>query len=169
MNLQILLLGMVLALAKRPVSPDDFQGTNLILPLTFMGIALAFTSLIIRRALLSDQRLAQFLKKPRDPMQFAEVGVDAKKNEVRKQLIDRLSPGEKKVLALHQWVFAPFLISLFLNEGVALMGFILAFQYREIVLFVPFGALALLLNLWMFPRLAPYQERAILLLSMNNS
>lgn len=74
--------------------------------------------------------------------------------------VNMLSDEEKRAFFLLGELQKYTIINMILNEIVILIGFILVFLTADIFKFIPFGAVALLLCLWMFPRTESVAEKS---------
>jgi hypothetical protein len=129
LTLSQVMLAVTLLLAFRgdPQGPDP-NANAVDLPLSLGAAALAFGASSYRRWAHSNARLQKLGEMARD------------------------APSEARLTKLLGLVQVPFVVSLALNEVVALLGYVLAFLHREPSRFWPFLGVALALNALAFPR-----------------
>lgn len=123
-------------------------------------------SFYLRNYFLSDESLRRFLAKD---LNLEELARDPGKDAVDSQKLERLrslSEFEQKIFSLMYYLQKVTFINLFLNEIIVIIGFVLAFLSGDPGKIIPFGAVSLLLSIWMYPRSGKITERARRLYSM---
>ena len=117
-------------------------------------------SIAAPRFLLTDERLMNFMNVsptaetlPTHP----KLGV---LDDQRIEQMGRLSPQERKLVALPGLYFTPFILRLVLNEAVTIFGLVLSLVSGRFEPVLPFAIAAVALNLAMRPRFEPLLERA---------
>lgn len=131
-----------------------------------LAILAACASLYLRKHFLSDQNLRRFLG---NEINLEELARDHGKNEPDSKKLERLrslSNFEQKIVSLMYYLQKITFITLFLNEIIVIIGFVLAFLSGDPGKIIPFGAVSLLLCIWMYPRSGKITERARRLYSM---
>lgn len=123
-------------------------------------------SLYLRKYFLSDRGLRRFLGKEIDLEELTKYpGKDAPYSK-KLERIRSLSDFEQKIFSLMYYLQKVTFINLFLNEIIVIIGFVLAFLSGDPGKIIPFGAVSLLLSVWMYPRSGKITERARQLYSM---
>jgi hypothetical protein len=127
----------------------------------FVGsCALAVSSLIIYRRLLSVRRLQDCLNRAPDVRQLAIDATFGTDGEDILRKIDSLDPWELRLLIIPAFLVRPLLVSTSLNSMIAFLGLILSLLTRRFLYSIPFAAAALVLNGLVFPRIKPLIDRA---------
>lgn len=130
------------------------------------AILVACASIYLRNYFLSDRGLGRFLGKDIDLEELAGYpGKDATDSN-RLERLRSLSDFERKIFSLMYYLQKVTFINLFLNEIIVIIGFVLAFLSGDPGKIIPFGAVSLLLCIWMYPRSGKITERARRLYSM---
>ncbi len=127
--------------------------------LTAIAVVLALGAFVARRWLLSAARL-RALASSLPPIEELAAATRGDADPERLAALRAAPPG---VVALRGLMLRaqPTLIGLMaLNESVALLGFVLAFLLGDPLRYLPFAALALVLQLALVPRLPVWLERA---------
>lgn len=109
--------------------------------------------------LLAPTRLAKRLAKNTSPEKIATNRETGVVDPARADRIRALDPQEQPLAALPAKLFAPYIIVWSLNESVAIFGLVLAFTTDTVYFILPFAAVAVLLNLAMYPRIDALAER----------
>lgn len=130
------------------------------------AILVACASLYLRKYFLSDRGLRRFLGKEINLEELARVPGKDTADSQKLERLRSLSDFEWKIFSLMYYLQKITFINLFLNEIVVIIGFVLAFLSRDPGKIIPFGAVSLLLSIWMYPRSGKITERARQLYSM---
>jgi hypothetical protein len=123
------------------------------------GALVVVAALLYQRRTFSASRLRELLAPEADIDEMSKDSEYGVVNEDRKADLALLSPGELRVLAALQGLQVPFLLSLGINEVVALVGFVVAYVIRDFTLVVPFASAALILNVVAAPRATHWAKR----------
>jgi hypothetical protein len=132
-----------------------------------ISLVVGVISLLYWRHSRSDTRFQRLLARD---IQLKDV--QEKANKLVVQPKSKGSPDQKTLLQLSTLasfdrrryavaadLFLPFLLNLALNETVALCGFVLALLRRDLWQFLPFATAAILMNIYMLPKLENLMER----------
>ncbi len=146
MTWSVVIYGIIPALMTNPVPSPLGQS----MPALFMCVAAAITilSLIIWNYYNSDRFIDWALHKLAQP------------SKGENETLKTLTPVERKLYTLAQTSLVPIIVVLALNESVAICGVIPALEAQSVNTFLPYGTVAILLNLLMFPKFAARLERA---------
>lgn len=142
-------LSYVLNARNQPAQP---VGSNLKLALYLIAGAVAALSLLIRSRSLSPGHVYDKLKEEVDPQALATDRETGQIDQERLKVVKSLTPLEVKVVGLAGIYFTALLLSLAMNEAVAMLGMMLAILEQRAEAVIPFAAAALALNLLVFPR-----------------
>ncbi len=148
MCMAILLYGAVLVMIALDQSQSGEPGdTSVMLPiLAGMSVVTAIGTLMFKRHVFSDDAL-------RAALSASPADVSALPG------VDDLEADEQRVLAVVMSRHTMSIIVLALQESIAIYGLVLGFIARDPVMFAPFGAVALVLHLFEFPRTQILAER----------
>jgi hypothetical protein len=102
--------------------------------------------------MLSEGHIYDKLKEEVDPQGLATNRETGQIDQERLQTIKKLTPLEMKALGLSGMYFTTLVLSLAMNEAVALFGMLLTILEQRFEPVIPFAAAALALNLLVFPR-----------------
>jgi hypothetical protein len=156
----LLFVGMAyfLSLQGQPPQPVD---NRLKMALYLIAGAIAALSLLLRSRMLSEGHIYDKLKEEVDPQGLATNRETGQIDQERLQTIKKLTPLEMKVIGLSGMYFTALLLSLTMNEAVALFGMLLAILEQRAEPVIPFAAAALALNLLIFPRFNQFVDRVM--------
>jgi hypothetical protein len=101
------------------------------------------------------------LKQEVDPQELATNRETGQIEQERLTKINALTPLEMKAIGLSGMYFTTLLLSLAMNETVALLGLMLAILEQRPEPVIPFAAVALALNLIIFPRFNQFIDKVI--------
>jgi hypothetical protein len=158
--------GIIYLLVGDRDSDSPSMSGDLKIALYVAAILVAAASFYLRNYFLSDESLRRFLAKD---LNLEELARDPGKDSPDSQKLERLrslSVFEQKIFSLMYYIQKTTFINLFLNEIVVIIGFVLAFLSGDPGKIIPFGAVSLLLCIWMYPRSGKITERARQLYSM---
>ena len=123
-----------------------------------VAAATACVSIFAPRFLLSDERLRAAMAgeaaRPALSLPFAPPAPE------RARLAEALGPEERRLLAVAELHFTPFVLQLALNEAIVIYGLVLALLERDFEAILPFAAAGVVLNVLARPRLGALVERA---------
>jgi hypothetical protein len=111
------------------------------------AVALAMASLLYRRVGLSHEALRAGLSKPLPASSMAL------------EKLQSLSEAERRVAAAVTHMQTPLIVCLALNEGIALLGLVLALMSDHPQAVLPFAAAAIALNALIFPNIEREAEQ----------
>lgn len=123
--------------------------------------SVAVLSLMLRKSFLSPGRIYDVLKQEVDPQELATNRETGQIEQERLTKINALTPLEMKAIGLSGMYFTTLLLSLAMNETVALLGLMLAILEQRPEPVIPFAAAALALNLIIFPRFNQFIDKVI--------
>ena len=147
-----------LLIADRDSDSASMSG-GLKIALYALAILAACASLYLGKYFLSDWGLRRFLGKE---INIEELARDPGKDSPDSKKLERLgslSGFEQKIFSLMYYLQKVTFINLFLNEIILIIGFVLAFLSGDPSKIIPFGAVSLLLCIWMYPRSGKITER----------
>jgi len=133
----------------------------LALPLALVAIGAAVAARWLPGRIFSEQQAREVLAKDPDPAELARDSSTGNVDENRLAKIRALSDGERRLLTLAQYSVTPFIIQLALQEAIAVFGLVLGFEAQSVLAFIPFGLVALAMNLTVSPKLEPVFEAAM--------
>lgn len=142
----------------QPPQPVD---NSLKIALYLIAGAIAVLSLLLRSRMLSEGHIYDKLKEEVDPQGLATDRETGQIDQERLQTIKKLTPLEMKVIGLSGMYFTALIMSLAMNEAVALFGMLLAILEQRVEPVIPFAAAALALNLLIFPRFNQFVDRVM--------
>ena len=151
-------LAYVLNSERQPEQPFE---NSLRTALYLIALSIGVLSLLFRSRSLSEGHVYDKLKEEVDPQALAtnrETGVI---DQERLKIIKSLTPLETKVAGLSGMYFTAMLISLAMNEAVALFGLLLAILERRPEPVIPFAVAGLALNLIIFPRFSQFVDKTM--------
>jgi uncharacterized membrane protein YbaN (DUF454 family) len=119
----------------------------------------AIASRRVSRWVMPDRRLEELLARGPDPESLARNSQTGEINAQRLQKVRSLDPAEQRLLAASFSLFTPFVVELAFGEAIAIYGLVLSFWSHTFLPVLPFAAVALALNLPLFPKLEPELER----------
>jgi hypothetical protein len=123
------------------------------------AVAVVVASVIYRRRALSTEHLSGLLQPVSNPEELARDPRTGKVLEDFLRRIEVLSASERRFLALFVRFQTCLIISLALNQVVALLGFVACYLDRQPVAFLPFAVVATGLNVWVWPSVERLHER----------
>ena len=129
-----------------------------VLPIAAAIVAAA--SLLLHKMMFSDSRLSAAASKTFDARKLA---TNPKTQQLNQQLfatLSSLTPLEAKLYQVVRHVQAANVLTLALNMVVTLCGFVLAAFESGIYSYLPYGVVALALNVIFFPKVGSIVERA---------
>ena len=147
----LLFVGLSFFLNARGQPAQPF-GNNLKLALYLIAGAVAALSLLLRSRMLSAGHVYDRLKEEVDPHGLATNRETGQIDQERLKIIKSLTPLEMKVIGLAGMYFTALLLTLAMNEAVAMIGMMLSILEQRAEAMIPFAAAALALNLLVFPR-----------------
>ena len=151
-------LAYVLNSKGQPAQPFE---TGLRTALYLIAAAIGVLSLLLRSRSLSEGHIYDKLKEEADPQALATNRETGEIDQERLKSIKSLTPLEMKAVGLSGMYFTTMLISLAMNEAVALFGLLLAVLERRPEPVIPFAAAGLALNLIIFPRFSQFVDKAM--------
>ncbi len=113
-----------------------------------IGIILAIISIFIYKKFLSENFLRRYLSTQK--LKFSSDD----------EHLNQLSDDEKKLYNLLNHLFIPHIIVWGINESILLLGFILSYLSRNFELMIPFAAVGVFLQLYMYPKTEAILESA---------
>jgi hypothetical protein len=125
-----------------------------------LATVLAGGSVMSRRYFLSSRWLESQAHKE---VALRQLAIDEEDDQVdldKLAKIESLDKAEVKFLAVAQWHLWPLLISLMLNEFVAMVGLAFVLSGANKISMLPFIGVSIVLNVLMYPRLEDIIERA---------
>jgi hypothetical protein len=134
---------------------------SLRLALYLIAGSTAVLSLLLRSRSLSEGRIYDKLKEEVDPQALATNSETGEIDQERLKIIKSLTPLEMKAAGLSGMYFTTMLISLAMNEAVALFGMLLAVLERRPEPVIPFAVAGLALNLLIFPRFTQFIDKTM--------
>lgn len=131
------------------------------LRIVFYAIALIapVAAYFLRRRMLSSERLQPVMDMKVDLRAMATDSETGVTDEARLAELKRLNPLELKALSLSGRYFTAMLLSLALHEVVALCGMMLSMLEQSFEAILPFAAVAIVLDLMIYPRLDKFVEQ----------
>ena len=114
--------------------------------------AVAAASLVYRRWARSDSRFERILRENVDPNALAMNPKTRQPNISLLRRLEALQDFEQRIFRLNMLYQTSMIVSLALNEVIALFGFVLGFVGRDMGTSIPFAVIATALNLVVFPR-----------------
>lgn len=136
-------------------------GNSLKMALYLIAGAIAALSLLLRSRMLSEGHIYDKLKEEVDPHGLATNRETGQIDQGRLQTIKGLTPLEMKAVGLSGMYFTALILSLAMNEAVAMFGMLLAILEQRFEPVIPFAAAALALNLLVFPRFNQFVDRVM--------
>lgn len=124
------------------------------------ALAVAICSIFYRRYSMSDKSITKILSRNIDPARLAQNARTKSIDSVKLGQLESLTEFELKVFSLMYELQKITFISLFLNEIMVIIGFVLAFLSGDPANILPFAVISLVLSFWMFPRSGKLIERA---------
>ncbi len=113
----------------------------------------------LRRRMLSSERLQPAMRLKVDLQAMATDSETGVTDEARLAELKKLNPLELKALTLSGRYFTAMLLSLALHEVVALCGMMLSMLEQSFEAILPFAAVAIVLDLLIYPRLDKFIEQ----------
>jgi|GEM_PF-6011689 len=128
----------------------------------FYIVAVIWTcaSLYLRRFALSEERTRLLLSGKVDLNSLAGNPRRGRTVEERLTKLKALPPAEQRLMVVANAYLHVTLICSAMNEAVAILGFVIAITKAGPEMMLPFWLTALLLNVFMFPRLSRFVEEA---------
>ena len=120
------------------------------------GVVLALLSVLLPLRQLGDKRLEARLRVPIEAYFWAR---SMRLRGVHAETFKALPPEEQRMLGLTILYQKPYAIGLALANAVATIGVVYGFLSKALVEAAPFLLVALALNCWHYPRLAPLIDR----------
>ncbi len=151
-------LAYVLNLTGQPAQPFE---NSLRTALYLIAGAIGVLSLLLRSRLLSEGHIYDKLKEEVDPQALATNRETGEIDQERLKIIKSLTPLEMKVVGLSGMYFTAMIISLAMNEAVAIFGLLLAILERRPEPVIPFAVAGLALNLIIFPRFSQFVDKTM--------
>lgn len=142
----------------QPAQPFE---NSLKMALYLIAGSIGALSMLLRSRSLSEGRIYDKLKEEVDPQALATDSETGKINQERLKIIKTLTPLETKVVGLSGMYFTTMLISLAMNESVALFGMLLAILERRPEPIIPFAVAGIILNLIIFPRFSQFVDKTM--------
>ena len=124
-----------------------------------LAVGLALASYFLRRRMLSSERLQPAMRLNVDLQALATDSETGVTDEARLAEMKKLSPLELKAIGLSGRYFTAMLLSLALHESIALCGMMLAMLEQRFEVILPFAAVAIVLDLLIYPRLDKFVEQ----------
>lgn len=112
----------------------------------------------LRRAMLSSERLQFVAGREVDLRAMATDSETGVTDEAKLSDLKKLNPFELKAIKLSERYFTAILLSLALHEVVALCGMMLSMLEQKFEAILPFAAVAVMLDLIIYPRLDKFLE-----------
>jgi hypothetical protein len=161
MTLSILLyVGLAHFLNAEGRAPQNVTG-SLRLAVYLIAGSVAVLSLMLRKSLLSPGKIYDRLNEAVDAQALATNRETGEIDQERLKKINSLTPLEMKAMGLSGMYFTTLLLSLAMNETVALLGLMLAILEQRPEPVIPFAAAALALNIIIFPRFNQFIDRVM--------
>ena len=151
-------LAYVLNSKGQPAQPFE---NSLRTALYLIAASIGVLSLLLRSRSLSEGHVYDKLKEEVDPQALATNRETGEIDQERLKIIKSLTPLEVKVAGLSGMYFTAMLISLAMNEAVALFGLLLAILERRPEPVIPFAVAGLALNLIIFPRFSQFVDKTM--------
>ena len=131
------------------------------LRMVFYAIAVIapIAAYFLRRRMLSSERLQPVMRLKVDLRAMATDSETGVTDEARLAEMKKLNPLELKALSLSGRYFTAMLLSLALHEVVALCGMMLSMLEQRFEAILPFAAVAIVLDLMIYPRLDKFIEQ----------
>ena len=131
------------------------------LRMVFYAIAIIapIAAYFLRRRMLSSERLQPAMRLKVDLRAMATDSETGVTDEARLAEMKKLSPLELKAITLSGRYFTAMLLSLALHEVVALCGMMLSILEQRFEAILPFAAVAIVLDLLIYPRLDKFIEQ----------
>jgi uncharacterized membrane protein len=111
-----------------------------------VGVLVVFAAILYQRRTVSESKLRELLAHEADIDEMSRDSEHGVVDEDRKADLARLSPEELRVVSALKGLQVSFLLTLGINEVVALVGFLVAYLLGDFVLVVPFAIAAVVLN-----------------------
>ena len=127
--------------------------------LSVLGVLTAIGSRIVPPVLLPDRKIRELMTGEPD-LDALSRGPLGRAHSGLRERIEGLSKHEQRLLSVVRLSFVPFVVSLAFGNAVALYGFVLAFLFYSITIYIPFALVGLALNLTVSPKLDSEIERA---------
>lgn len=156
----LLFVGLGYFLSAQGQSPRPVEN-SLKMALYLIAGAIAALSLLLRSRMLSEGHIYDKLKEEVDPQGLATNRETGQIDQERLQTIKKLTPLEMKVIGLSGNYFTALILSLAMNEAIAMFGMLLAILEGRLEPIIPFAAAALALNLLVFPRFNQFVDRVM--------
>ena len=125
-----------------------------------VAFLVALASFYIRQRFLSDESLRRLLNADIDLEELAKDMRTKTTDSEKFARLQSLSDFEQRIFSLMYYLQKITFVNLFMNEIVVILGFVLAFLSGDPGTIIPFGAVSLVLSLWMYPRSGKITERA---------
>jgi hypothetical protein len=151
-------LAYVLTFKGQPAQPFE---NSLRTSIYLIAGAVGVLSLLLRSRSLSEGHIYDKLKEEVDPQALATNRETGEIDRERLKIIKSLTPLEVKVVGLTGMYFTTLLISLAMNEVVAIFGLLLAILERRPEVVIPFAVAGILLNLLIFPRFSQFVDKTM--------
>jgi F0F1-type ATP synthase membrane subunit c/vacuolar-type H+-ATPase subunit K len=131
------------------------------LRMVFYAIAVIapIAAYFLRRRMLSSERLQPAMRLNVDLRAMATDSETGVTDEARLADLNKLNPLELKAITLSGRYFTAMLLSLALHEVVALCGMMLSMLEQRFEAILPFAAVAIVLDLLIYPRLDKFIEQ----------
>ena len=131
------------------------------LRMVFYAIAVLapIAAYFLRRRMLSSERLQPAMRLKVDLRAMATDSETEVTDEARLAELKKLNPLELKAISLSGRYFTAMLLSLALHEVVALCGMMLSMLEQRFEAILPFAAVAIVLDLLIYPRLDKFIEQ----------
>ena len=156
----LLYVGLAYFLNAKGQPPQRVEN-SLRLALYLIAGSIAVLSLMLRSRLLSAGHIYDKMKEEVDPQALATDRETGLVDQERLKTIKTLTPLEMKATGLAGIYFTALILSLAMNEAVALFGMMLAILEQRPEPVIPFAAAALALNGLVFPRLYQFVDRVM--------
>ncbi|MEW6729843.1 MAG: hypothetical protein AB1489_00775 [Acidobacteriota bacterium] len=132
---------------------------NLEIVIYAFAATMGILSLLLRKFLLSDQRLSTKLTQYHThPERLAVTPRSGPLDTTKLEKVKKLSAKERAILGLAREYFIAMIMSLALTETIAISGFLLTLLSHQITIMLPFVFATLILNLAFFPRFNGFAE-----------